>query len=464
MQTANEHSLAFAYTAEFFDGLIEQSLDYARRLGVTDCAVMASEGVGLSVSCRLEQLENVEQNRDKSLAITVYAGAQRGSASSSDFAPEAIAQTVQAAYDLARYTAADPCGALPDVEDMVSPAEAARDLDLYHPWSIDSEAAAELALRAERAAMILDPRLKNSDGASVDSGLSHFRMGHMRDGQAARPLGYASSRHGLSVMPIAVDADGNMQRDYWFTSERSAEDMSSPESVGQYAAKRTLSRLGSRSVATQNCPVLFDAPLAAGLLGSFTQGISGEALYRKTSYLNDSLGERIFAPQLRIFDNPFVLRGKASSPFDNEGCRVWAKELVGAGVVQSYLLGSYSARKLGMRSTGHAGGSHNLQWHWAQTQAGDDLPAMLKKLHRGLFVTEVMGQGVDYLTGDYSRGASGYWVENGEIVHPVHEVTIAGNLRQMFAQIVHIGSDVFTYGGKSSGSVLIENMKVAGHG
>ena len=235
-----------------------------------------------------------------------------------------------------------------------------------------------------------------------------------------------------------------MQRDYWFSSERRAADLASPEAVGRYAAERTLSRLGAKKLSTRSCPVLFDAPLAAGLMGAFVQGISGGALYRKTSFLLDSLGQQIFPTALSLHEDPFILGGKGSSPFDGEGCRV-------------------QARKMGMPTTGNSGGSHNLAWQWQGTKKSDDLPAMLRRMGRGLFVTELMGQGVNYLTGDYSRGASGYWVENGEIAYPVHEITIAGNLREMFAQIVHIGADVYTYGAKSTGSVLIENMKIAGH-
>jgi PmbA protein len=417
----------------------------------------------LSVSCRLGALENVEQNRDKSLGITVYVGQQRGNAATSDFSAAAIADTVRAAHDIARYTAPDPCGALPDAADMCSNQDAKRDLDLFHHWSVSSEAAAELALRAERAALLLDPRLSNSDGASVSAQQSHFRCGYLRGGKADFLAGYASSRHSLSVAPIAVDASGDMQRDYWFSSERKAADLASPEAVGRYAAERTLSRLGAKKLSTRTCPVLFDAPLAAGLMGAFVQGVSGGALYRKTSFLVDSLGQQIFPKALSLHEDPFVLGGKGSSPFDGEGCRVRARDVVKNGVVQGYFLSSYSARKMAMPTTGNSGGSHNLAWHWQGSKKSDNLPAMLRRMGRGLFVTELMGQGVNYLTGDYSRGASGYWVENGEIAYPVHEITIAGNLREMFAQIVHIGADVYAYGAKSTGSVLIEKMKIAGN-
>jgi PmbA protein len=453
----------FAYSSAQFDDLIDAAFAAAKKLGVADCAITASEGTGLSVSCRLGALENVEQNRDKSLGITVYVGQQRGNAATSDFSAAAIADTVRAAHDIARYTAPDPCGNLPDAADMCSNKAAKRDLDLFHPWGVSSEAAAELALRAERAALLLDPRLSNSDGASVSAQQSQFRCGYLRDGKADFLAGYATSRHSLSVAPIAVDAKGDMQRDYWFSSERNAADLASPEAVGRYAAERTLSRLGAKKLSTRTCPVLFDAPLAAGLMGAFVQGISGGALYRKTSFLVDSLGQQIFPKNLSLHEDPFTLGGKGSSPFDGEGCRVQARDVVKDGVVQGYFLSSYSARKMQLPTTGNSGGSHNLAWQWKGTKKADDLPAMLRRMGRGLFVTELMGQGVNYLTGDYSRGASGYWVENGEIAYPVHEITIAGNLREMFTQIVHIGADVYTYGAKTTGSVLIEKMKIAGN-
>ena len=453
----------FAYSSAQFDELIHLAFASAKKLGAADCAASVSEGAGLSVSTRMNQLENVERNRDKSLSVTVYLGEQRGNAATSDFSAAAIAQTVQAAYDIARFTSADPFGRLPDQEDMATAKEAARDLDLFHPWGVDSAEATALALRCERAALLLDPRLKNSDGASVSAQQSHFRMAYMRGGKQDFLAGYASSRHSISVAPIAVDKKGDMVRDYWFSSERSASDLATPEAIGRYAAQRTLSRLGARKIATQTCPVLFDAPIAAGLLGAFTQAVSGGALYRKTTFLAGSLGKRIFPKHIEIVEDPFTPGGKGSSPFDGEGCRVQARTVVGAGVVEGYFLSSYSARKLGMRTTGNSGGSHNLIMQSSKTKAGDDLDAMLRKLGTGLFVTELMGQGVNYVSGDYSRGASGYWVENGVIAYPVHEITIAGNMREMFRQIVGIGSDVYTYGGKAIGSVLLSQMRVAGN-
>ena len=374
----------------------------------------------------------------------------------------AIEQTVQAAFDIARFTAEDPAAGLPDAADVARAAVAERDLDLFHPWVIDAEAAATLALRCEAAALATDRRITNSEGAAVSAQQSHFFMGNTRGFRG----GYASSRHSLSVAPIASRRMGkgepDMQRDYWYSSMRDARELAAPEAVGRYAAERALSRLASRSVATCEVPVLFESTLAAGLLGAYVQATSGGSLYRKASFLEGSLGQQALAPHLDLREDPHVIKGKGSAPFDDEGVATRSRSAVEAGVVQGYFLSSYSARKLGMKTTGHAGGSHNLTLTSRLTQPGDDLDAMLRKLHRGLFVIELMGQGVNYVTGDYSRGAAGFWVEGGKMVHPVHEVTIAGNLREMLKGIVALGADTYTYGSKTLGSMLIERMKVAG--
>jgi PmbA protein len=448
----------FSYSRATFENLVDSALAHAKKIGATDAAAEASEGSGLSVSARLGQLENVERNRDKSLGVTVYVGKRRGNASTSDFSEAAIQQTVQAAYDIARFTAEDPVAGLPDEQDV---ATSYPDLDLFHPWSISSEAALDLALQCENAAMSTDKRITNSEGAGVSAQQSHFFAGHLRAGQMGFRGGYASSRHSLSVAPIAGKGD-NMQRDYWYSSQRNACDMASPESVGRYAAERALSRLKARKIATTQCPVLFESPLAAGLLGSFVQAVSGGSLYRKSSFLLDSLGKQVFPKHIDIAEDPFVQGGKASAPFDEEGVKTQARRVVDAGKVQGYFLSTYSARKLGMRTTGNAGGSHNLTLSSRQTNSGDDLEAMLHKLGTGLFVIELMGQGVNYVTGDYSRGATGFWVEKGRIAYPVQEITIAGNLKDMFLGMEAIGSDAYTFGGKRTGSVLINRMKVAG--
>jgi PmbA protein len=394
--------------------------------------------------------------------VTVYLGQKRGNASTSDFSPAAVRQTVQAAYDIARFTAEDPVAGLPDPEDI---ADSYPDLDLFHPWAIDSEEALRIALACEAAAFATSKKISNSEGAGVSAQQSHFFTAHMRGGERGKPGifsgGYASSRHSLSVAPIAGKG-ANMQRDHWYSSMRSPDDLASPEAVGRYAAERTLARLNGRKIATTECPVLFESPLAAGLLGAYVQATSGGALYRKTTFLNNSLGKRVMAKHLDIVEDPHVINGKGSSPFDDEGVRTVKRKVLSAGKVLGYFLSTYSARKLGMRTTGNAGGSHNLTLTSRLTQPGDDLKAMLQKLGRGLFVTELMGQGVNYVTGDYSRGASGYWVENGVIAYPVHEITIAGNLKDMLQGIEAVGADAYNYGAKTVGSILINKMKVAG--
>lgn len=447
----------FSYSRDYFEGLVDSALKHAKKIGATDAGAEASEGCGLSVSVRKGELETVERNRDKSLGVTVYVGHRRGNASTSDFSEAAIQQTVQAAYDIARFTAEDPTAGLPDEEDI---AKEQPELDLFHPWAINSEEAAQLALACEAAALKTSRRITNSDGAGVSAQQSHFFSAHTHGFRG----GYASSRHSMSVAPIAAMPGKNaeMQRDAWYTSMRAADQMASPEAVGRYAAERALSRLGSRKIPTTECPVLFESPVAAGLLGGFVQAVSGGSLYRKTSFLVDSMGKQIFPKHIDVLEDPHVLRGKGSSPFDDEGVRGMKRKVVSGGRVEGYFLSSYSARKLGMKTTGNAGGSHNLVLTSKLTRSSDDLKAMLQKLGTGLFVIELMGQGVNYVTGDYSRGASGFWVENGEIAFPVHEITIAGNLKTMFKGIEAVGADAYNYGAKTIGSVLINRMKVAG--
>ncbi|MBE0472690.1 metalloprotease PmbA [Rhodoferax sp.] len=456
-KSADAPANGFSYSRTFFEGLVDSALAHAKKLGATDAAAHASEGCGLSVSARLGELENVERNRDKSLGITVHLGQRRGNASTSDFSQAAIEQTVQAAFDIARFTAEDSFAALPDEADIARADAQRTDLELFFPWAITSEQAAQIALQAEAAAFAVDKRISNSEGASVSAQQSHFFSAHTHGFRG----GYASSRHSLSVSPIAGRGD-DMQRDYWYSSQRNAAELASPEAVGRYAAERALSRLHARKIATTECPVLFESPLAAGLLGSFVQAVSGGALYRKSSFLLDSLGKPIFPKHIDILEDPFIKRGKGSSPFDDEGVRVQARSVVDAGRVQGYFLGSYSARKLGMKTTGNAGGSHNLIFTSRLTRAGDNLDAMLQRLGTGLFVTELMGSGVNYVTGDYSRGASGFWVEKGRIAYPVHEITIAGNMKAMLKGIVAVGADAYNHGAKTVGSILINKMKVAG--
>ena len=444
----------FSQSRAQFEALVDSALAHAKHLGASNAAAEASEGTGLSVSVRKGELENVERNRDKSLGVTVYLGHRRGNASTSDFSPAAVERTVQAAYDIARFTAEDPFADLPDASLI---AQEQRDLDLFHPWTISSEQAAELALRCEAAAMGVDRRITNSEGAGVSAQQSHFFSAHTHGFRG----GYASSRHSMSVAPIAGKGD-DMQRDHWYSSMRHPDDLAAPEAVGRYAAERALSRLHSRKIPTTSCPVLFEAPLAAGLLGSLVHALSGGALYRKSSFLLDSLGKPVLPAHMQVHEDPFVMRGKGSSPFDDEGVKTQARPIIQDGRVEGYFLSSYSARKLGMTTTGNAGGSHNLVLSSKLTQAQDDLDAMLEKLGTGLFVIELMGQGVNYVTGDYSRGASGFWVEKGQIAFPVQEITIAGNLKDMLMGITAVGADSYNYGAKTVGSVLINRMKVAG--
>ncbi|TXH38445.1 MAG: metalloprotease PmbA [Burkholderiaceae bacterium] len=455
---ASTAQAGFAYQREDFAQLIEDVLKQAKALGATQSGAEVSEGCGLSVSVRKGEVEHVERNRDKALGVSVYVGQRRGNASTSDFSPQAIRDTVQAAFDIARYTAEDPAAGLPDPDDLATRKQAGRDLDLYYPWDITAEDALEVASRCEAAALVVDRRITNSEGAGVSAQASHFYMGNSLGFRG----GYASSRHSLSVAPIAGRGN-DMQRDAWYSSMRDPAELASPEAVGRYAAERALSRLKARKIATTECPVLFESTLAAGLLGAYVQATSGGALYRRSTFMEGSLGQQVLPKDISIHEDPFILKGKGSAPFDDEGVLTRKRTVLKQGVVQSYFLSSYSARKLGMKTTGHSGGSQNLRLSSRLTQPGDDLPAMLKKLGTGLFVTELMGQGVNYVTGDYSRGAAGYWVENGQIQFPVHEITIAGHLGDMLKQIVAVGADEYTTGNKTIGSVLIERMKVAGH-
>ncbi len=450
-------SQGFAYNTGQFQQLIEDTLAIAKALGATDAAAEVSEGAGLSVSVRKGEIENVERNRDKTVGITVYAGQRRGNASTSDFSRAALDQTVRAAFDIARYTAEDPAAGLPDAQDLASPDVTGMDLDLFYPWLLDADGAAALARRCEDAAFATSPKISNSEGGGTSAQQAHFWAGNSRGFRG----GYASSRHSISVAPIAGKG-ANMQRDAWYSSERDAMDLASPESVGRYAAERALSRLKGRKVPTCEVPVLFENTLAAGMLGAYVQATSGGALYRRATFLLDSLGKPVMSAHIDIDEDPFLRKGKSSAAFDDEGVATRKRRALDAGVVQGYFLSSYSARKLGMKTTGHAGGSQNLTLRSRLTQPGDHLDEMLRKLGRGLFVTELMGQGVNYVTGDYSRGAAGYWVEGGRIVHPVEEVTIAGNLAELFTQIAAVGADAYTSGGKTVGSMLFERMKVAG--
>ncbi|MBC3880488.1 metalloprotease PmbA [Undibacterium sp. LX40W] len=444
----------FTHSQDQFKQITDDMLRIARNKGATDAAAEVSEGGGLSISVRKGKVETIEQNRDKGVGITVYIGKKRGNASTSDFSAKSLEDTVEAAYNIARFTAEDDCAGLPDAEMLEKNPQ---DLKLFHPWLVTAEEAIALACRIEAAAFETDKRISNCDGASVHAQQSHFVSANTRGFSG----GYAFSRHTLAVAPIAGKGAG-MQRDDWYSSHRNAKQLASPEAIGRYAAERALARLNSRTIDTRKCAVLFEAPLAAGLLGSLVQAVSGGALYRKSSFLLDSLGQQIFPSHIQVTEDPHILGGVGSSPFDDEGVTTKKRDVVKDGVLQGYFLSTYSARKLGMQTTGNAGGSHNLVMTSSLAKKSDNFVQMLKKMGTGLLVTELMGQGVNYVTGDYSRGASGFWVENGVIQYPVEEITIAGNMREMFQQIVAIGNDQLTRGTKTTGSILIESMTVAG--
>jgi len=443
----------FAYDRAQFDQLADDALAMARALGASDTAVGLSESYGLSVNVRRRKVETVEQNRDKGLAVTVYLGQRRGDANTSDFSRQAIEDTVRAAFDIARFTAEDPCAGLAEPKEF---ARKVPDLELFHPWAVTTEQAIELAIRCEAAALETARAISDCD-ASVSTSQGHFLAANSRGFRG----GYPYSRHSLGVAPIAKRGR-SMQRDGWYTSERDALLLKEPERVGRYAAERSLSRLGSRKLSTRRVPILFEAPLASGLLGSFSAAASGGSLYRQASFLLDAMGTKVFPSHLSIIESPHQLGGMGSAPFDDDGVATRARKVVDHGRLKGWFLSCYSARKLGLKTTGNAGGEHNLAFVSDATDPADDFAAMLRKLGTGLLVTELMGQGINTVTGDYSRGATGFWVEGGEIAYPVEEITIAGNLRDMFRGIVAVGSDVYVRGSRSTGSVLIDEMAVAG--
>jgi PmbA protein len=422
----------------------------AKAQGASACEVAVSVEQGLSTSVRQGEVETVEFNRDQGFGITLYLGQRKGSASTSASGDAAIRETVAAALAIAKHASEDECSGLADAELM---ARDLPDLDLYHAWDITPEQAIERALECEAAAFATDSRIKNADGTSLNThqgcrvyGNSHGFVG-----------GYASTRQSLSCVMIA-EAEGLMQRDYWYDVSRRGEDLASAASIGRRAAERAVSRLGARPVPTCEVPVLFAAELAGGLFGHFLGAVSGGNLYRKSSFLEGSLGQTLFPEWLSLDERPHIRGALGSASFDGDGLATYGKHFVENGVLQSYILGTYSGRKLGMPSTANSGGVHNL----FVSHGDENQKALLKRMGRGLLVTELMGQGLNMVTGDYSRGAGGYWVENGEIQFPVQEVTIAGNLRDMFKQIVAVGNDLELRSNIRTGSVLIEKMTVAG--
>lgn len=430
--------------------LMNDVLELAKKEGATDAMVAVNNDRGFSVDVRMGAVETVAFSEDKGVGLTVYIGQRKGGASSTDISPEALRTMVKAACDIARVSAEDPCFGLADKELMTKEHP---DLDLFHSWDVDPQQAIDLALKCESYALSLDKRITNSDGVNVSSYESHHGFANTNGG-----FGFVhSTRHGLSCSLIAAEGE-EMQRDYDYTTVRNAKDLVDPLVIAQNAVERALSRLGARQIKTQTTPVIFSSRVSSGLFASFINAISGSNLYRKNTFLLDSIGQQIFPEFIRIYEQPHLLGALGSSPFDSEGVPTRPNLIVDNGRVMQYVLGSYSARRLGLKTTANSDGVHNLT---VDPTAGD-LSDLLKKMGTGLLVTELMGQGVNGVTGDYSRGASGYWVENGVIQFPVDEITIAGNLKEMFQSILAVGNDINPNIPMRCGSVLIEKMMVAG--
>ncbi|MBU3056423.1 metalloprotease PmbA [Pseudomonas indica] len=429
---------------------VERILAEAKRQGASACEVSVSVEQGLSTTVRQREVETVEFNRDQGFGITLYLGKRKGSASTSASGEDAIRETVAAALAIAKHASEDECAGLADADLM---ARDLPELDLFHPWPITPEQAVELALNCEAAAFATDSRIRNADGTSLNT-----HQGCRVYGNSNGFIGgYASTRHSLSCVMIA-EGEGQMQRDYWYDVSRQGEALADPASIGRHAAERAVRRLGARPVPTCEVPVLFAAELATGLFGHFLAAISGGNIYRKSSFLEGALGQRLFPEWMKLDERPHIPRALGSATFDGDGLATYAKSFVEQGELLSYVLSTYSGRKLNMPSTANAGGVHNL----FVSHGDEDQAALIRRMGRGLFVTELMGQGLNLVTGDYSRGAAGYWVENGEIQFPVQEVTIAGNLRDMFLGIAAVGKDLERRSSISTGSVLIERMTVAG--
>ncbi len=441
--------LAFP-NADSLKNIVADAIGMARENGASQAEAGLSVSQGLSVATRMGEVETIEHQQDNGLGISVYFGRHKASASTSNLDPEAIGKTVEAACNIARYTSEDPCAGLADAELM---ADEFHDLDLYHPWDIEPQGVIDLALECENAALEYDPRIVNSEGASVDinAGVTVYGNSH----------GFLQTqhktRHSISCSVVG-ESNGNMQRDYWYDVNRHPDSLASAHSVGVTAAERTVRRLDASKLTTRQAPVLYVPELARGLIGHFIGAIGGAAQYRKASFLLDSVGERVFPEFFQLSEDPFMPRALASANFDSEGVATHAAPLVADGVIRNYLLDSYSARKLGLVTTGHANGVHNL----LLSDTGKSFDDCLAAMHDGLLVTELMGHGVNTVTGDYSRGAAGFWVENGKLQYAVEEVTIAANLRDMFRGIVEIGKDIDPRGSIRCGSILVDNMTIAG--
>jgi PmbA protein len=432
--------------------IIERALEEARARGASQAEAAVSQDTGLSVSVRLGEVETLEHQRDRSMGITVYFGRRKGSASTADFSLDAVSATVAKACSIARFTAEDACSGLADAVLM---AREPSNLDLSHPWNIAADRAIEIAKSCEASALAFDPRINNSEGASLSThqGLHVYGNTHGFVG------GYPTTSHSLSCVVLAGTGE-DMQRDYWYSSSRDWHELEQAEAIGRESARRTIARLGPRRLSTRRAPVLFVPEIARGLIGHFTAAIRGSSQYRQSSFLLNSVGQQVFPSGFSIAERPHIPKAAGSAPFDDEGVATRDRELVADGVVTGYILSSYSARKLGLETTGNAGGPHNLL---VKPSLAGGMDALLRQLGTGLFVTELMGQGVNMVTGDYSRGAAGFWVENGSIQYPVAEITIAGNLRDMLKGIAAVGDDVDVRGGTRVGSILLPEMTIAGN-
>ena len=440
----------FNHTPHELSSLCEQALALAKQGGATAAEADLSESLGQSVNVRLNEIEQIEYQQDKSLDITVYVGQRKGRASTADFSAQALQDTVRAALDIARYTAEDDCAGLADAALM---ATEFGDLDSFHEWDLPTKAAVALAQQCEQAALGFDKRIENSEGAGVQTG--HYQYVY---GNSHGFLHHAQgTRHSISCSVVAADEQG-MQRDYWYDLARSRDDLDTPESIGRTAAERTVARLDGRSIATGNYPVVFDATIAGGLIGHLVGGLSGGALYRQSSFLTDSLGQQILPEWLNLREEPHIKRALGSTWFDAEGVATRPRFVIENGTVQGYFLSSYSARKLGMQTTANAGGAHNLHLNASHAAQSD----LLREMDSGLLITELMGQGVNMLTGDYSRGAAGFWVENGVIAYPVQEITIAGRLQDMYLNIAGVADDALKRSAHKVGSIWVREMTVAG--
>jgi PmbA protein len=444
-----EQELPFPEQSQLED-MVQHLITQAQKAGADSVAAGVSIDAGLSVTVRLGETETLEYNRDRSLGLTVYFDHRKGSASTADFSPDSLSATVQAACDIARYTSHDECAGLADAEHM---ATVIPDLDLYHPWNLDASQAIALATDCEDAARQVDARIENSEGGTVSSYVG-MRVKANTHGFIS---GYRSSYHSISCAVIGKQGD-EMQRDYWSFSARDPADLATAAETGRIAGERTVRRLGTQRLSTRQAPVVFAADIASSLFGHFISAVSGSSLYRKSTFLLDYLGKQVFPDHLHIHEQPLLKKGLGSAPYDSEGVATQARDFIKDGILQSYVLNSYSARKLGLTTTGNAGGVRNLS-----IDPGDkDLNQILRSMDTGLLVTELIGFGVNNITGDYSRGAAGYWVEGGEIQYPVDEITVAGNLKDMFMNIVEVGNDVDLRGNTRTGSVLIEEMTIAG--